>query len=87
MPCIFITLKIHSNFVMLKFVICMITDKLWDIDGALQVCIESAHKEFSKQALTVMLDDGKLSLHLQAMRRYMLLGSGDFIKLLMEYAS
>ncbi|XP_059487073.1 gamma-tubulin complex component 3 [Neocloeon triangulifer] len=63
------------------------SDKLWDVDGALQVCIEAAHKSFSKEALNVMLHEGKLALHLQAMRRYMLLGSGDFIKLLMEFSA
>ncbi|CAB3380132.1 Hypothetical predicted protein [Cloeon dipterum] len=63
------------------------SDKLWEVDGALQVCIEVAHRDFSKEALVVMMQDGKLALHLQAMRRYMLLGSGDFIKSLMECAA
>jgi gamma-tubulin complex component 3 len=57
---------------------------LWAVDGELQACIESAHREISKRALAVMLNEGKLSVHLQALRRYLLLGQGDFVRQLME---
>ncbi|KAF4522907.1 hypothetical protein B566_EDAN012065 [Ephemera danica] len=57
---------------------------LWAMDGELQACIEAAHKEVSRRALSVMLDEGKLSVHLMALRRYLLLGQGDFVKQLME---
>lgn len=57
---------------------------LWAMDGVLQESLESAHKEVSKRALTVMLSEGKLAVHLQALRRYLLLGQGDFTRQLME---
>jgi gamma-tubulin complex component 3 len=57
---------------------------LWAMDGELQACIEAAHRDVSRRALAVMLNEGKLSLHLQALRNYLLLGKGDFVRQLME---
>jgi gamma-tubulin complex component 3 len=45
---------------------------LWAVDGELQACIEAAHRDVSRRALAAMMNEGKLSLHLQTLRNYLL---------------
>ncbi|XP_049782723.1 gamma-tubulin complex component 3-like [Schistocerca cancellata] len=55
-----------------------------DQDGELQVMLEQAYRETSKRVLDVLNNEYKFMDHLQALRRYLLLGQGDFIGHLME---
>lgn len=53
-------------------------------DTKLHLMIDSAYLNTSKKVLDIIMGPHKLLEHLQAMRRYLLLGQGDFINLLME---
>ncbi|XP_049807024.1 gamma-tubulin complex component 3-like [Schistocerca nitens] len=55
-----------------------------DQDGELQVMLEQAYRETSRRVLDVLNNRYKFMDHLQALRRYLLLGQGDFIGHLME---
>ncbi|KAJ3584845.1 hypothetical protein NHX12_015340, partial [Muraenolepis orangiensis] len=57
---------------------------LWDLEGAFQGKIDAAYFDTSKYLLDVLNRDYLLLEHLQAMRRYLLLGQGDFIRHLMD---
>lgn len=57
---------------------------LWDLEGAFQGQIDAAYFDTSKYLLDVLSRDYLLQEHLQAMRRYLLLGQGDFIRHLMD---
>lgn len=57
---------------------------LSDLEGAFQAKIDVAYKDTSKYLLDVLNRDYLLLEHLQAMRRYLLLGQGDFIRHLMD---
>lgn len=61
-----------------------LTDKE-DFGGtALQEAIDVAYKETSKYLLEILFNKYKFVEHLKAMRRYLLLGQGDFIRHLMD---
>uniref|UniRef100_A0A672PMP9 Gamma-tubulin complex component 3 homolog n=1 Tax=Sinocyclocheilus grahami TaxID=75366 RepID=A0A672PMP9_SINGR len=55
-----------------------------DLEGAFQSNIDAAYFETSKYLLDVLNKNYQLLEHLQAMRRYLLLGQGDFIRHLMD---
>lgn len=55
-----------------------------DHDGELQNMLEQAYRETSRRVLDVLNNNYKFFDHLQALRRYLLLGQGDFIRHLME---
>ncbi|XP_049773994.1 gamma-tubulin complex component 3-like isoform X1 [Schistocerca cancellata] len=55
-----------------------------DQDGELQAMLEQAYRETSRRVLDVLNTQYKFMDHLQALRRYLLLGQGDFIRHLME---
>uniref|UniRef100_A0A671PRM7 Gamma-tubulin complex component 3 homolog n=1 Tax=Sinocyclocheilus anshuiensis TaxID=1608454 RepID=A0A671PRM7_9TELE len=55
-----------------------------DLEGAFQSKIDAAYFETSKYLLDVLNKNYQLLEHLQAMRRYVLLGQGDFIRHLMD---
>ncbi|XP_054599089.1 gamma-tubulin complex component 3 isoform X2 [Nothobranchius furzeri] len=57
---------------------------LSDLEGAFQEKIDSAYFDTSKYLLDVLNRNYLLLEHLQAMRRYLLLGQGDFIRHLMD---
>lgn len=51
---------------------------------ALEQSIDTAFSIASQRLLENMFDKFKLMDHLQALKRYLMLGSGDFIDILME---
>ncbi|XP_053532228.1 gamma-tubulin complex component 3 [Ictalurus punctatus] len=55
-----------------------------DLEGAFQSKIDAAYFDTSKYLLDVLNKNYQLLEHLQAMRRYLLLGQGDFIRHLMD---
>lgn len=57
---------------------------LSDLEGAFQEKIDLAYFDTSKYLLDVLNRNYLLLEHLQAMRRYLLLGQGDFIRHLMD---
>lgn len=57
---------------------------LADLEGAFQGKIDAAYHNTSKYLLNVLSQSYLLLEHLQAMRRYLLLGQGDFIRHLMD---
>lgn len=57
---------------------------LSDLEGAFQEKIDAAYFDTSKYLLDVLNRNYQLLDHLQAMRRYLLLGQGDFIRHLMD---
>ncbi|XP_072294508.1 gamma-tubulin complex component 3 [Eucyclogobius newberryi] len=57
---------------------------LSDLEGAFQEKIDAAYHDTSKYLLDVLNRNYLLLEHLQAMRRYLLLGQGDFIRHLMD---
>ncbi|XP_031414528.1 gamma-tubulin complex component 3 [Clupea harengus] len=60
------------------------TELFTDMEGAFQEKIDAAYFETSKYLLDVLNKNYLLLEHLQAMRRYLLLGQGDFIRHLMD---
>lgn len=60
---------------------CMFTQ---DSDGEFQRMISAVYRETSRHLLHVFCIDYKFMDHLKAMRRYLLLGQGDFIRHLMD---
>nr|XP_031532028.1 gamma-tubulin complex component 3 [Vicugna pacos] len=59
-------------------------DLLTDLENAFQGKIDAAYFETSKYLLDVLNKKYSLLDHMQAMRRYLLLGQGDFIRHLMD---
>nr|CAD7264144.1 unnamed protein product [Timema shepardi] len=57
---------------------------LMEREGELQATIDSAYLEASCRVKDVLIDKYNFLDHLQAMRKYLLLGQGDFIRYLME---
>ncbi|KAJ4428063.1 hypothetical protein ANN_24077 [Periplaneta americana] len=55
-----------------------------DREGDLQSMMDTAYLETSRRVLDVLTGQYKFLDHLQALRRYLLLGQGDFIRHLME---
>lgn len=53
-------------------------------DTKLHSTIDAIYLNTSKRVLDIVMGPHKLLEHLQAMRRYLLLGQGDFIGILME---
>ncbi|XP_006003777.1 gamma-tubulin complex component 3 [Latimeria chalumnae] len=60
------------------------SELLTDLEGAFQEKIDAAYFETSKYLLDVLNKNYHLLEHLKAMRRYLLLGQGDFIRHLMD---
>ncbi|XP_053561444.1 gamma-tubulin complex component 3 [Bombina bombina] len=59
-------------------------DLFTDLENAFQGKIDAAYYETSKYLLDVLNKNYNLLEHMQAMRRYLLLGQGDFIRHLMD---
>ena len=55
-----------------------------DMDAAFGKMINTVYKETSRHLLEVLHTKYKFLEHLKAMRRYLLLGQGDFIRHLMD---
>lgn len=55
-----------------------------DREGDPQMMMDTAYLETSRRVLDVLIGQYKFLDHLQALRRYLLLGQGDFIRHLME---
>nr|XP_054771270.1 gamma-tubulin complex component 3 homolog [Lytechinus pictus]XP_054771271.1 gamma-tubulin complex component 3 homolog [Lytechinus pictus] len=55
-----------------------------DMDGSFQQVIDIEYRDTSKRLLYILQTEFKFLEHLKAMRRYLLLGQGDFIKHLMD---
>lgn len=53
-------------------------------DTKLHLMINEVYLATSKKVLDIVMGPHKLLDHLQAMRKYLLLGQGDFVGLLME---
>nr|XP_016937850.2 gamma-tubulin complex component 3-like [Drosophila suzukii] len=53
-------------------------------DTKWHAAVETCYQQTSKHVLDIMVGHHKLLDHLQAMRRYMLLGQGDFVSILIE---
>lgn len=53
-------------------------------DTRLHMMINDVYLNTSKKVLDIVMGPHKLLEHLQAMRKYLLLGQGDFVGLLME---
>lgn len=53
-------------------------------DTKLHLMLNDAYLNTSKKVLDIVMGPHKLLEHLQAMRKYLLLGQGDFVGLLME---
>lgn len=53
-------------------------------DSALHSVMDTAYRDASRRVLDTLMGKHKLLEHLQALRRYLLLGQGDFIRHLME---
>lgn len=68
----------------LKFCCFVAVELLSDLEGAFQEKIDVAYFDTSKYLLDVLNRNYLLLEHLQAMRRYLLLGQGDFIRHLMD---
>lgn len=54
-------------------------------DTPFHIAVENSYLFTSKKVLDIVIGPHKLLEHLHAMRRYLLLGQGDFIGLLMEH--
>ncbi|XP_021513081.1 gamma-tubulin complex component 3 [Meriones unguiculatus] len=63
---------------------CDAADIFTDLENAFQGKIDAAYFETSKYLLDVLNKKYSLLEHMQAMRRYLLLGQGDFIRHLMD---
>ncbi|XP_018102678.1 gamma-tubulin complex component 3 homolog isoform X2 [Xenopus laevis] len=59
-------------------------DLFTDLENAFQTKIDAAYFDTSKYLLDVLNKNYNLLEHMQAMRRYLLLGQGDFIRHLMD---
>ncbi|KAK2147394.1 hypothetical protein LSH36_555g02025 [Paralvinella palmiformis] len=55
-----------------------------DVNGIFQKMIDAVYKETSRHLLDILHTKYKFVDHLKAMRRYLLLGQGDFIRYLMD---
>lgn len=53
-------------------------------DTKLHLMLNDVYLNTSKKVLDIVMGPHKLLEHLQAMRKYLLLGQGDFVGLLME---
>ncbi|XP_016956200.1 gamma-tubulin complex component 3 [Drosophila biarmipes] len=53
-------------------------------DTKWHAAVETCYQQTSKHVLDIMVGSHKLLDHLQAMRRYMLLGQGDFVSILID---
>jgi len=53
-------------------------------DTKWHAAVETCYQQTSKHVLDIMVGPHKLLDHLQGMRRYLLLGQGDFVSILIE---
>jgi len=53
-------------------------------DTSWHAAVETCYQQTSKHVLDIMVGPHKLLDHLQGMRRYLLLGQGDFVSILIE---
>lgn len=75
--------RIHRYYFLI-FHCFIAAELLSDLEGAFQEKIDVAYFDTSKYLLDVLNRNYLLLEHLQAMRRYLLLGQGDFIRHLMD---
>ena len=73
---------------MLHYVVLFHTGELRSFDEmigpALHQTVDTVYRETSKLLLQILDSRYKFHSHLQALRRYLLLGQGDFIRYLMD---
>lgn len=79
-------LLIYKLYMYMYFSLLFFTaaDLFTDLENAFQGKIDAAYFETSKYLLDVLNKKYSLLDHMQAMRRYLLLGQGDFIRHLMD---
>lgn len=53
-------------------------------DTSWHAAVETCYAQTSKHVLDIMVGPHKLLVHLQGMRRYLLLGQGDFVTIFIE---
>lgn len=53
-------------------------------NSPIQYAIEMSYKTTSEKVLKVLIDDSNLLDHLKAIKKYLLLGQGDFIQYFLE---
>lgn len=63
---------------------CFMTDFDVDAEGRLQAMVDAAYMDTSRHLLSILSTRYKFLEHLRALRRYLLLGQGDFILCLMD---
>lgn len=70
----------------LKFPFSFSAEALFSLDrhSDLQSLMNTTYLEISRRVLDVLNSKYKFMEHMQALRRYLLLGQGDFIRHLME---
>lgn len=74
---------IPNNFFILIF--SPVEDIFADVaDTKLHIMVNEVYLNTSKKVLDIVMGPHKLLEHLQAMRKYLLLGQGDLVGLLME---
>lgn len=79
------TLDFHFDFIPIHFLLHSVEDIFADVaDTKLHLMINDVYLNTSKKVLDIVMGPHKLLDHLQAMRKYLLLGQGDFVGLLME---
>lgn len=84
-PLIFPLLKYKLGmYVFFSLLFFTAADLFTDLENAFQGKIDAAYFETSKYLLDVLNKKYSLLDHMQAMRRYLLLGQGDFIRHLMD---
>lgn len=74
----------NTNLILFIFFFLLAADLFTDLENAFQEKIDAAYFETSKYLLDVLNKKYNLLEHMQAMRRYLLLGQGDFIRHLMD---
>lgn len=80
----FIFIEIQVMYVYALVLFPTAADLFTDLENAFRGKIDAAYFETSKYLLDVLNKKYSLLDHMQAVRRYLLLGQGDFIRHLMD---
>lgn len=62
----------------------LVESLFWGDNSPIQYAIEMSYKTTSEKVLKVLIDDSNLLVHLKAIKKYLLLGQGDFIQYFLE---
>lgn len=72
------------HFYNVEFLLILVESLFWGDNSPIQYAIEMSYKTTSEKVLKVLIDDSKLLVHLKAIKKYLLLGQGDFIQYFLE---